>query len=69
MQRKRDTECNDNILMGEDNVFNKLIVMDNVSDLPDKSDNFTNLLTVSRKFNFTCVYVFHTLYQSEVADK
>ena len=25
MQRKRDTECNDNILMGEVDVFNKLI--------------------------------------------
>ena len=61
-QRKRNTECNDHILMGEDNAFNKLIVMDDVSGLADKSDNFANFLDVSRKFNFTCVYVFHTIY-------
>ena len=61
-QRKRNTECNDQILMGEDNAFNKLIVMDDVSGLADKSDNFANFLDVSRKFNFTCVYVFHTIY-------
>ena len=48
--------------MGENNVFNKLIVMDDVAGLADKSDNFANFLTVSRKFNFTCVYVFHTIY-------
>ena len=62
IQRKRDTECNDNILVGGDNAFNKLIVMDDVADLADKLDNFTNFLTVSRKFNFTCVYVFDTIY-------
>ena len=36
--------------------------MDDVSGLADKSDNFANFLDVSRKFNFTCVYVFHTIY-------
>lgn len=42
-QRKReDSDCNDNILMGEDNIFNKLIVMDNVLGLADKSDSFAN---------------------------
>ena len=62
-QRKReDSDCNDNILMDENNVLTKLIVMDDVSVLADKSDNFANFLTVSRKFNFTCVYVFHTIY-------
>ena len=50
-QRKReDSNCNENIVMGEDN------------DLADKSDSFTNFLTVLRKFNFTSVYVFHTIY-------
>ena len=48
--------------MDEDSIFNKLIVMDDVSGLADKSDNFTNLLTVMRKFNVTCVYAFHTIY-------
>ena len=48
--------------MGENNIYNKLIVMDDVSGLADKSNNFANFLTVPRKFNFTCVYVFHTIY-------
>ena len=30
------------IAMGEGNVYNKLIVMDNVSDLADKYDMFAN---------------------------
>ena len=50
--------------MGENNVFNKLIVMDDVSGLADKCDNFANFLIISRKFNFTCVYVFHTIYST-----
>ena len=59
-QRKRDD--NVDIIIGENNIFNKLFVMDNVSGLANKSNNFTNFLTVSRKFNFTCVCVFHTMY-------
>ena len=55
-QRKRDKDnCNENAVVGEDNIFDKLIVMDDVSGLANKSDNFINFLTVSRKFNFTCV--------------
>ena len=47
--------------MGKNNIFNKLIVMGDVSGL-GKSNSFANFLTVSRKFNSTCVYVFHTMY-------
>ena len=61
-QRKRDTESNDTISMREDNVFNMLIVLDDVSGLADKLSNFANFLTVFRKFNFTCLYDFHTIY-------
>ena len=59
VQRKRDD--NVDIAMGKNNIFNKLIVMGDVSGL-DKSNSFANFLTVSRKFNSTCVYVFHTMY-------
>ena len=55
--------------MGEDNAFNKLIVMNNAADLAEKLANFNNFLTVSRKSNLTCVYIFHKLTQSEVAGK
>ena len=42
--------------------INKLIIMDDVSELADKSEEFSNFLTVSRKYGLSCVYVFHTIY-------
>ena len=42
--------------------LDKLIVMDDVSRLADKSDVFSNFLTVSRKYGLSCVYIFHTIY-------
>ena len=36
--------------------------MDNVSGLADESKNFTSFLTVARKFNYTCVYIFNISY-------
>ena len=48
--------------LGENLHINKLIIMADVSGLADKSNEFSNFLTVSRKYGFTCVYVFHTIY-------
>ena len=48
--------------LGENLVVNKLIVMDDVSGLADRSKEFSNFLTVSRKYDFSCLYVFHTIY-------
>ena len=48
--------------LGENMVLGKVIVMDDVSGLGDKSDEFANCLTVSRKYGMTCVYIFHTVY-------
>ena len=45
-------------------ILDKLIVMDDVCGLADKSDEFANFLTVSRKYGLTCVYIFHTIYPS-----
>ena len=59
-QRKGDD--NVDIVMDENNIFNKLIVIDDVSGLADKSNDFAKFLTVSRKFKFTWVYVFHTMF-------
>ena len=59
-QRKKNN-CNDNFL-GENTLPDRLIVMDDVSGLVDISENFANFLTVSRKFGFTCIYIFHTIY-------
>ena len=58
--------------LGENMVLDKLIVMDNASDLADKSDEFTNFLSVSRKYGLTSVDIFHTIYvtrQKYFADK
>ena len=61
-QRRKDKiSCIDN-LMGENILMDRLIVMDDVQGLADKSKNIVNFLTVSRKFGFTCVYIFHTIY-------
>ena len=39
--------------------------MDDISGLAGKSNNFASFLTVARKFSFTVVYVFHTMYPSK----
>ena len=59
MQIKVDYIDND---MGELPVVNRLIVLDDVSGLVDKSKEFSNFLTVTRKYGFSCLYVFHTIY-------
>ena len=63
-QRKRQTSDIVDNAMGEKNIFDKLIVMDDVSGLVDRSNDFANFFTVARKLNFNCVYVFHTVYPS-----
>ena len=42
--------------------IDKLIVMDNVSGLTDKSNDFNNFLTVSQKLGYICMYIFHIIY-------
>ena len=42
-------------------IIGKIIVMDNVSGLTDKSDEFANFLTVFTKYVIICVYIFHTM--------
>ena len=43
-------------------VLDKVIVLDNVSGLSDRSNEFANFLTVSKKYGVTCVFIFHTIY-------
>ena len=58
-EKSQSTSEND---LGELTQINKLIIMDDVSGLADKSDDFSNFLTVSRKYRFSSVYVFHSIY-------
>ena len=58
MQNRSEYIEND---VGELPAVNRLIVMDDVSGLAEKSEEFSNFLTVSRKYGFSCLYVFHTI--------
>ena len=64
LKRKRQTDDIVDNIKGEKNMLNKLIVMDDVSGLAYRSNNFANFLTVAQKINFTGVYVFYTIYPS-----
>ena len=48
--------------LGEQLTVNRLIIMNGVSGLADKSEEFSNFLTVSCKYSFSCLYVFPTIY-------
>ena len=63
--KKTDDYDDDDNVIDEGTKFERLIVMDDVSGLADKSNNFASFLTVARKFSFTVVYVFHTMYPSK----
>ena len=52
-------ESGDSDGRGEKTEIDKLIVMDDVSGLADRCEDS---VTVSRKYGFSCVYVFHTIY-------
>ena len=55
---------NVNSSFGENRKMDPLIIMDDVSGIADVSKNFSNFLTVSRKFGYNCVYVFHVIVPS-----
>ena len=40
----------------------KEIIFDDVSGLADDSKKFASFLTVARKYNYNCIYAFHTIY-------
>ena len=51
-------------IFGENRKMDRLIIMDDVSGVADISKNFANFLTVSRKYGYNCVYVFHVINPS-----
>ena len=63
----RDTKTdvhlqNDLYDIGESDIFDRLIVMDDLSGLADKSSEFCSFLSVSRKYRYTCLYIFHIVF-------
>ena len=61
--REKKAPCNENDL-GENIKLDRLIVMDDISGLAEKSKEFANVLTVSKRFGLTCVYIFDTIYRT-----
>ena len=51
-----------NNIFSEKKVRDRLIIMDDVSGLADESKKFAAFLTVTRKCNYNCVYIFHTVF-------
>ena len=61
---KNDININndDNLGLGEKDVFDRLIVIDDVSGLASKSNEFCSFLTVSIKYRYSCIYIFHIFF-------
>ena len=62
--QENDNSNNVNSSFGENIKMDRLIIMDDVSGIADLSKKFSNFLTVSRKFGYNCVYVFHVIFPS-----
>ena len=56
-----DTDNNNVNIFGEKIDRDRLIVFEDVSGLADNSDKFASFLTVSRKYKYNCIYIFHTI--------
>ena len=70
--RTRDiVDDNDDVnsLFGKNKKMDRLIVMDDVSGVADISRKFATFLSVSRKFGYHCVYVFHVIATSQIWQK
>ena len=62
-ESENENDNYDNVnIFGENKKRDKLIVFDDVSGLADDSKKFASFLTVARKYNYNCVYAFHTIY-------
>ena len=63
LQLREESDDNNivNNSFGENKKLDQLIIMDDVSGVADISKKFANFLTVSRKFRYNCVCVFHVI--------
>ena len=63
LRSSEETTDNNNVndSFGKNKKLDRLIIMNDVSGIADVSKKFANFLTVSRKFGYNCVYVFHVI--------
>ena len=59
---KNFNENNENNIFGEKIVGERLIFIDDVLDLANESKKFAAFLTVTRKYSYSYVYIFHTIF-------
>ena len=59
--KRKKSSFNENYLE-ENMILDRVIVMNNVTGLADRSEKFANFLTVSRKYGLTFLYIFNTIY-------
>ena len=48
-------------IYGENKIMDRLIVMDDVSGLVDSCKEFADFLTITQKYRYHCIYVFHII--------
>ena len=60
---REESNDNDNVnnSFGKNKKLDRLIIMGDVSGVADTSKKFVNFSTVSRKFGYNCVFVFHVI--------
>ena len=63
LRSREESDNNDNVnnSFGENKKLDRLIIMDDVSGVADISKKFAYFLTVSKKFGYSCVCVFHVI--------
>ena len=63
LRSREETTNNNNVnnSFGKNKKLDRLIIMDDVSGVADVSKTFANFLTVSIKFGYNCVYIFHVI--------
>ena len=66
--RKSSNENNINNIFGEKTVRDRFIIMDDVSGLADESKKCAAFLTVTRKYNYNCVYIFHAVFPEKTIE-
>ena len=55
---------NDNVsssIYGENKIMDRLIVMDDISGLPDSCKELADFIAITRKYRYHCIYLFHII--------
>ena len=64
-QETKENNDHNNCNIFEEKKIDKPIVMDDVSGLADKLNDFNKFLTVSQKFGYIYLYIFHIIHLSK----